>query len=70
MSIVVPNSNPYVVAKQTAQANAIDTDVKKLQLEDAELTKTLAVLAVSHLSYSVLQARHAAIQTAVANKDK
>ncbi len=70
MSIVVPNNNPYVVAKETAQANALDLDVKTLQIEDAELTKTLAALPAGHPSIAKLNVRHAAIQTNIANKDK
>ena len=67
-SIIIPNSNPYVIAKETGLANALDVDVKKLQLEDAEITKTLAAMSPSHPSYSVLQARQSTVRTAVKNK--
>jgi hypothetical protein len=70
MSVIIPNNNPYVVQKETAQANSLDVDVKKLNLESAEITKTLVVLSVTHPSYAALQARQSAIQTAIKNRDQ
>jgi hypothetical protein len=68
MSVIIPNNNPYVVQKETSQANSLDAEVRKLQLEDAEITKTLAAMSPSHPSYSVLQARQSIVRTAVKNK--
>jgi hypothetical protein len=61
-------SNIYLDQKNTALANVEDDESKKLQLEDASITTTLAALSPSHPSYAKLQTRQTTIRAAVAAK--
>jgi hypothetical protein len=59
---------PYVDAKNLALSNVEDSETKALQIEDAEIAKTLAALPASHPSVAALTSRRATIKTVITNK--
>ena len=65
-TLAAPSKIPAVAAKQAAVANSVDSDVVKLQIESAEITKALAANP-SRVDAGILNARKAAINTAIAN---
>lgn len=60
---------PAVNAKQLALSNDVASDVKRIELEDAEIVKTLAALPANHPAANKLNARRGAISTAKKNHD-
>lgn len=60
---------PAVNAKQLALSNDTALDVKKIELEDAEIVKTLAALPGGHPAAAALNARRGAIASAKKNHE-
>ena len=56
-------------AKQLALANDVALDVKKIELEDAEIVKTLAALPANHPAANQLNSRRGTIATAKKNHE-
>lgn len=60
---------PAVNAKQLALSNDVASDVKKLELEDAEIVKQLAGLPANHPAVAQLNARRGVIATSKKNHE-
>lgn len=63
------SSIPSVTAKQLALSNDVAIDVKKLEVEDAEIVKALAALPGGHPAANLLNARRGTIATAKKNHE-